>query len=900
MVRRIAAIVLALTILLSVIPAGVFAEDDHIYDIGETIWVTGIGNRPGAQTVENGYWEESIGPDGEQVKQPGCTKEIHEHTPEECWDAVYGLVCTKEEHTARRHNLVCSFLESKYQWYVASKPVEPGNPGDGGEGGGGELETDGSGVNDPLGLINFDIVNLDAEGNPLAGFTFSLFHWDGESYAYLQNENLRLEQQKKLDQMQQDFEQQQLQQQEKIQELQEQGDMEKLNAYYEQINAQNQEAVERMNTQTQEALEQMNGQEDALLSKETNADGKAGFHAVEKYLSESHQVAGAEKPTWRMRLLQSSAPEGYKPHKLVWEVIIVRNSEDDYSVNVNPMIQKGTTYEPAKESDLNQDKGEGYADGVFTFINGRMNLKLMGFVEFVDETGEKIPDSVVKDISATIVLTNSEDYQGSMTFPVADAKVEAQKWQTSLPAGDQAPLNPGTYTVQGEPQYTGEIDGYEFVSCAWNMYPSGNRNETPVQEIFLGETYEAASVVLTAVYRALDPAETTEPTEPEIPGKYTIVARSVDKDGKQIDSAQFTLTHKTTGETISGQVRGSDCRFEMDTADCTVGEYRLEESKEPAGFMLNKDTYTIVVKENGEVEVFKDGILRRLFARDCDAEEIITFKHTRLQAKTGLTCNVEAEVRPGCRNPEDTRKEFEARVHKFELTWGDGNSETLALKNGETKQFNAVIPYGAKYKITPLDAHEFNYRFTGAHEGIFDGTPLDLEVEIQYIVELSEDLDLDVYFINVDSRTKKPLANASFTLKNPSNQQIGTFTTQKDGRVDIEDMIYTNGMYTLKETKAPDQYDAIRKPIEIHVVNAYDVISRGGEKIQVQRLKSEIDHKSVEKLEEESYRIKNTASGDNPKTGDSFDMVLWTGMMAVSLAGLLTVAAGSRKKRSGR
>lgn len=884
--RRIAALLLALTILVSVIPAGVFAEDDHIYDIGETIWVTGIGNRPTAKTVENGYWEESIGPDGEQIKQPGCTKEIHEHTPDECWDAVYGLICEKEEHTARMHNLVCQFLESKYQWYVKAKE-NSGDPGSGGGGsGGGDLESDGSGQNDPEGYINFEITNLDSENQPMAGFQYGLFGWNGETLSYLQNENLRLELQKKL-------EQRQLEQQEKIKELQELGDDAALDAYLKEINAENEKAVAEMNAQN-----------DALLSKITNESGKAYFRAVEKYLSESNQVEGAAKPTWRMLLLQAQAPLGYKPRKLVWEVTIVRNSENDYSVETKPLVSEKETYRDATEDDFYE--GEGYANGVFTFVNRKMDLKMMLLVEFVDEAGERIPDSVTKDVSASITVTSSEGYQETASFPVADAVVEQQKWQQNLPKKDQPNLEAGTYTVAGTPQYSGDVDGYEFISCDWNIYPSGNRNETPVKEILLGDTYTAASVVLTAVYRSLEPVETetTEPTESVTPGKYTIIAQSVDKKGDPISSGDFTLLPNVPSTVIT-EKSGNEYRFVIDTATCPAGRYTLTETKAPDGYLRNEDQYIITVDENGDVEISKDTFIRRFFARDCDAEEVIVFRHDPIQVKTGLTCHVSAKVSSRCTNAQSAKKEFEARTHQFELTWflpeGEEKSETISLKNGETKQFKTIIPYGAEYSITPLNSEEFNYSFTGENEGIFDGVPLSLDVNIEYIVELSEDRDLDLYFTKVDSSSKKPLANASFVLTDPDDKRIGVYTTQKDGAVDVENLIYTTGLYTLTETKAPDQYDAIRKPIEIYAIVGYEPVHRNGKNIMEEKLVEDeaiiLKHKSVVKGKDGTYWIKNTASGDNPKTGDDFQMQLWTGLMAFSMLGLLTAAAGIRRKR---
>lgn len=111
------------------IPEGNVAKITHdnivvwkkYYDIGDTIWVQGPSNEPTAQTVENGYWVQSVDSDGNRIKKTNCTTPIHEHTPEECWDAVYGLVCTKEEHTLEDHTRYCLGTYAFYQWVVAEK-----------------------------------------------------------------------------------------------------------------------------------------------------------------------------------------------------------------------------------------------------------------------------------------------------------------------------------------------------------------------------------------------------------------------------------------------------------------------------------------------------------------------------------------------------------------------------------------------------------------------------------------------------------------------------------------------------------------------------------------------------------------------------------------------------------
>lgn len=875
MVRRIAAALLALTILVSVLPTGVRAEDDHVYDIGETIWVTGIGNAPAAQTVENGYWAESLDPNGDQVKEPGCTKEIHEHTPEECWDAVDGLVCTKEEHTPRRHALVCSFLESKYQWVVLERApavIDPA-PGPGGnEGEGDGLESDGSGIDDPKGYVNFVIQNVDPDGNPIPGSKFLLVEKDGENYAFLENQSA-------AEELQNQIEQQTLEQQEKLKELQEQGDTEALNAYIEQANAQNQEAVTALNELDNE-----------LIAKTTGADGKVYFRAIEKYLAEDKQVQEDGKPTWNLCLVQAEVSDSYKPNNDELEVKIVQTGETTYDLSIN-----GEPYDEESEG--------------FTFVNEILNLKLLVRMQFIDQDGKELTGTVLEGVTGSVTVKGSADYEETVTFPVGDSSVHSVRWQKSLTM-----LQAGTYSME-EPQVSGVPEGYTFERTTWEIQLPKTKAELEngteaaagetLTEVTLGKELTAATFIVTSYYKKTEQTvpETTRPPEPEKPVEYTIIARSVDEAGNGIPSAKFSLA----GSGITAKESGSDCIYTINTEACVPGDYLLKETSAPYGYHSCGDQYTVTVEEDGDVILSKGGIIQRLFTRTNLAEsggtETILFRHSKKTAQISLTSSVAVYADPLCWNYNETVGEFLNKKHDFVLEWMDNNgvSQKEILNLGsETKTFANALPYGTAYKVYPADPSGYSYELEGKEDAYMGTVGEDNALLVDIFYEIVHGGDLDLYFTKVDAKTDEALEGAKFSLRNADGQELRSYTTKKGGAIDVEDMIDMPGKYTLKETKAPEEYDVLRKPIEIDVKIAYRPVMKGGVPVMEQYLYADVVHRSVSMGKDGTYWIKNTASGDNPKTGDSFDLRLWTGVMVVSLAGLAVVCTEARKKRSRR
>ena len=532
-------------------------------------------------------------------------------------------------------------------------------------------------------------------------------------------------------------------------------------------------------------------------------------------------------------------------------------------------------------------------------------------IQFSDLEGNVIAGEALDDVTASIdVINESATEESARVIPVSfpteeDVVVESQKWKKTLQ------VLPGKFTA-GNLQVSDTIAGYTFKSCQWEFVPPNDYIGTDVSKEYatLGKL-TGVNLNIKAYYEKNaepEPEETTQateqPPEPPKPVIYTIIVESVDQDtGEALTGTRFSLD----ADGITAENIGSQWIYTIDTGICAQGHYTLEETVEPKGYNRCEDIYTITVKEDGDVILSKGNFIQRLFTRTNLAElggtERVTFQHTRKTAAIRIMSTVDAAVERLCWDGQNTKAEFENKEHGFILRWkaADGTWQEEKLSVGsEEKAFQRSLPYGTEYEVIPEDDSWYTYILSDNHKGKVTAVDTDhgilLTAEIFYKIVHGDDLDL--YFTKVDSQTKEGLAGAKFTLTDSNGQELQRYTTKKGGAIDVEDIIDWPGKYLLKETKAPEEYDVLRRPVEIYVAVAYRPVTRGGETVVEQYLYEDVVHRSVTMGTDGTYWIKNTASGDNPKTGDRFDLRLWTGVLVVSMAGLgVTALEIQRKKR---
>ena len=161
----------------------------------------------------------------------------------------------------------------------------------------------------------------------------------------------------------------------------------------------------------------------------------------------------------------------------------------------------------------------------------------------------------------------------------------------------------------------------------------------------------------------------------------------------------------------------------------------------------------------------------------------------------------------------------------------------------------------------------------------------------------------EVYMLKVNAKNfNRTLAGAKFSLKDETGVILKTYLTQKDGAIELVDVLddYPTS-YTLTEIAAPEEYVKLKKAISIDLEYEY-VPRRGtdGKITATQNLVARVHHDNVEQRSDGWYYIKNSHTSDIPQTGDAFNPVFWTGLLTISAAGIAVLLTTTRRRRKVR
>jgi uncharacterized surface anchored protein len=175
-------------------------------------------------------------------------------------------------------------------------------------------------------------------------------------------------------------------------------------------------------------------------------------------------------------------------------------------------------------------------------------------------------------------------------------------------------------------------------------------------------------------------------------------------------------------------------------------------------------------------------------------------------------------------------------------------------------------------------------------------TPITVEAALVYTVD-AQQLQLDL--VVVDSENKKPLEGASFELRDPDGQAIGTYTSQKSGEILIADVFRQPGEYLLTQTVAPEGYDALKGAVPLTVVVEYAAADEKEQTAQIQSMSVTSAHQAVVAESDGSFWIENTRNGEGDY-GNSLGWLLWVvigGIALLVIAVVVIVVVLIRKKR---
>ena len=384
--------------------------------------------------------------------------------------------------------------------------------------------------------------------------------------------------------------------------------------------------------------------------------------------------------------------------------------------------------------------------------------------------------------------------------------------------------------------------------------------------------------------------------------------------------------------------------IDFSTYEAVDKEYVLKQETAPQGYQKAAEEYSISLTwENGKpvVTVKKNqSVLQRiaqLFSgdsveQDASGRWIATFTSEKIVDTTVATAKIQLTL-------EDIQKiwnkntvkdaEMDAHItemgYAFNLYWKENDtagwqkaSKQLVLSSGtksRTGVFAMDLPVGTAYKVAPAEEDAlYTVSFTSGSKtgtGIFEGTVtkedttanngiISVSATPRFEFSAGEAVEsLTLYKVNARDLSK-PLSGAKFTLKDEDGTVLKDYTTQKDGAITI----YTNTLndstsFTLKETIAPEGYVLLKKSVEITMEYQYEMAEENGKIVALQNyVVSPTLSDDVVQGGDGTYYIKNVYESDLPQTGDTFNPVVWTGMLTLSAAALAVLLLSSKRRRS--
>lgn len=342
--------------------------------------------------------------------------------------------------------------------------------------------------------------------------------------------------------------------------------------------------------------------------------------------------------------------------------------------------------------------------------------------------------------------------------------------------------------------------------------------------------------------------------------------------------------------------------------------YTLKQVKAPEGYGISGDTFTVKITNVAgvtEVDVKKNARATSGTNKGngievgTDGKQVITFRNTRETTRIELFCQVDVAFSDPSWVDEALIEQYRQKQHDFLLTWTDAHgkeqTENVLLAHGEIGLLGVDLPYGTQYTVTVSDPESncqvtLSETATGTITSKQAKTPITVEAALVYTVD-AQQLQLDL--VVVDSENKKPLEGASFELRDPDGQAIGTYTSQKSGEILIADVFRQPGEYLLTQTVAPEGYDALKGAVPLTVVVEYAAADEKEQTAQIQSMSVTSAHQAVVAESDGSFWIENTRNGEGDY-GNSLGWLLWVvigGIALLVIAVVVIVVVLIRKKR---
>ena len=304
-----------------------------------------------------------------------------------------------------------------------------------------------------------------------------------------------------------------------------------------------------------------------------------------------------------------------------------------------------------------------------------------------------------------------------------------------------------------------------------------NPGEYTIEETSAPNGYLIASAINVTV----KPNKVTlaEMIDTQIKGRVEIIKVDA-KTGEPLKGAEFEMVNAATNEVVEKMTTKEDGRIISGLHPW--GQYLIREIKAPGKYVLNNEEYPVTIDEHNKVYTLE-------------------IKNERIKGNMQLL-KVDA----------DTKEPLDGI--NFKVTCEDGfmkgQSWDLTTENGLISLKDLEL---GKYRIDEIKT-DWNHVLNNEplyFEITENGQTVKLEMENRKIRGTAE-------LIKIDAETKRPLEGAKFELWN-GDKLIGTYTTDKDGKIVVENL--EAGNYYWKEIEAPKHYE-INEDKDLSFVIAQD------------------------------------------------------------------------------
>lgn len=418
--------------------------------------------------------------------------------------------------------------------------------------------------------------------------------------------------------------------------------------------------------------------------------------------------------------------------------------------------------------------------------------------------------------------------------------------------------------------------------------------------------------------------------------KGSVELTKIGEEKERLKGAEFTLFNDDGKELMSGLTTNEKGIISVN--DLKPGAYQLVETKAPFGHKLDAEpvdfkidfnpkqlvkvtkenirtTSAVQLQKKGEDGQLLNGVTFDLLDEHDQRikKDLKTDKNGQLtvdQLKPGTYRFVETAsiagyeldqtpvtftIRLGQDKPSKVEMINKLTPGAVELTKVDDEGHTLedaefALlsKEGKTLKKSLVTDQKGKLHINDLKPGQYQFVETKAPHGYqLDHQPIlfTIEKNQQKPLQLTAKNHLilgSLRIIKVDQQTDRTLKGAAFDIRTKAGKTIKSVTTGKDGEAIVKGL--TPGEYLLTETKAPDGYVALKKPlaftIQMGEVEIKTMIVKNAP------VKNEEDHTNPPASDKGDQHPPHDSNGELPKTGEEW-------LRYLMYAGILLVASGT-------